>query len=87
MAMSLIWAPENTLRCIFLFAWYPIFLEIRVFVMVVFFLGFQILVRFNAPPGDRRQQARFAAVVPQAMRFVPQVQRSTVPRFRSSNAP
>jgi membrane associated rhomboid family serine protease len=44
MAMSLIWAPENSLQCVLWLLWWPAFFQVRVFAMVVFFLGFQILV-------------------------------------------
>jgi membrane associated rhomboid family serine protease len=42
MAMSLIWAPENDMQCIFLVVFRPIYFELRVFVLVGLFLVLQI---------------------------------------------
>jgi membrane associated rhomboid family serine protease len=43
MAMSLVWAPENEMQCLFLLIAYPIYFEMRVFVLVGLFLLLQIV--------------------------------------------
>jgi membrane associated rhomboid family serine protease len=42
MAMSLVWAPENDMQCVFLLVFYPIYFEMRVFVLVGLFLVLQV---------------------------------------------
>jgi hypothetical protein len=44
MAMSLVWAPENCIQCIFWLLLFPVFFEVRVFVWVAIFLAIQIWV-------------------------------------------
>jgi hypothetical protein len=44
MAMSLIWAPENEMQCVFVFLFRPFFFDVRIKVMVGCLLGLQILI-------------------------------------------
>jgi membrane associated rhomboid family serine protease len=44
MAMSLIWAPENEMQCVFLFAFRAFFFDVQIKIMVGILVGLQILI-------------------------------------------
>lgn len=44
MAMSLVWAPENQVQCVFLFGWRTFHFDMRVFSLVGLFLLYQVLL-------------------------------------------